>query len=107
MSRLGELVAVGLATEGVVLGSLTTYKFGGPAEWFVTASSSDDVASSIDAALDDGVPYLILGRGSNLVISDAGFPGLVVRLGGQLATMSIDGEGVVTAGGAMPIRCPR
>ncbi|MCP3975355.1 MAG: UDP-N-acetylmuramate dehydrogenase [bacterium] len=103
MTRLSDLVESGVADEGVALGPLTTYKFGGPARWFVGADDADTVVVAIDAALADGMPYLVVGRGSNLVISDLGFDGLVIRLGGALSDASIDAEGVVSAGAAMPL----
>lgn len=103
MSRLESLVAEGVAEEGIDLAPMTTYKTGGPARWFVLAENGAAAATAIDAALDDGVAYVVIGRGSNIVISDDGFDGLVLRLGGELAAMSIDSAGVVSAGAAMPL----
>jgi UDP-N-acetylmuramate dehydrogenase len=103
VSELRNLVAAGIVEEAVLLGPLTTYKFGGPARWFVRANDAATVATAIEAARSDLVPYVALGRGSNLVVSDDGFPGLVIQPGGELATMSIDESGTVAAGAAMPL----
>lgn len=103
MSGLGDLVDAGIVEEGVPLGPLTTYKLGGPATWFVVAGDAATVARVIEAAGADCVPYVALGRGSNLVVSDGGFHGLVIQLGGEFATMTIDAAGAVTAGAAMPL----
>lgn len=103
MSRMSQLVDSGFAEEGVRLGPLTTYKFGGPARWFVAAEDAASVAAAIDAALADGAPYLVVGRGSNLVISDSGFDGLVIRLGAGFAQVSFHDDGVVAAGAATPL----
>lgn len=103
MSRMSQLVDSGLAEEGVLLGPLTTYKFGGPARWFAVAEDAGAVATAIDAALADGAPYLVVGRGSNLVISDLGFDGLVIRLGSGLSKVSFHDDGTVSAGAASPL----
>lgn len=103
MSELSDLVGAGIVEEAVPLGPLTTYKLGGPAHWFVVAGDAGTVARAIEAARADSVPFVVLGRGSNMVVSDTGFPGLVVQLGGDLSAMDIDTAGTVSAGAAMPL----
>lgn len=103
MSQLDLLVTQGALERDVPMAPLTTYKFGGPARWFGTADDSAAVVSAIEAAIADAVPYLVVGRGSNLVISDAGFDGLAIKMGGQLAAMEIGQDGTVIAGAAMPL----
>lgn len=103
MSELRGLADAGILEEAVPLAPLTTYKLGGPARWFVIAGDAGTVASTIEAARTESVPYVVLGRGSNMVVSDAGFAGLVVQLGGELATMHIDETGTVSAGAAVPL----
>jgi UDP-N-acetylmuramate dehydrogenase len=66
----------------VPLAPFTTFKVGGPADWFLRADRSEDVAAAIDAARADGLPVTVLGGGSNVLISDAGVRGLVIRLHG-------------------------
>lgn len=103
MSALRQLAAAGRVERDVALGTQTTYKFGGPARWYAVAESADEVARLVEAAEADGVPCLIIGRGSNLVISDRGFEGLAVKLSGNLAGLELHGDGSVTAGAAMPL----
>src|SRR5213592_4984480 len=69
----------GLA-ESVPLAGLTTLGVGGPARYYVRAASVEGVAAAASWARAEGRPLLFLGGGSNLVISDEGFPGLVVHL---------------------------
>lgn len=73
----------GRVEEGVALARATTYRVGGPADLFVEPASLDDVRRLSEAlrAQPTPVPVLPLGRGSNVVVSDAGFPGVVMRLG--------------------------
>ena len=63
----------------VALAPLTTFKVGGPAEWFFEARSSEDILAALRTAHDHGVAVTILGGGSNVLISDDGIRGLVIR----------------------------
>jgi UDP-N-acetylmuramate dehydrogenase len=66
--------------ENVPLAPLTTFKVGGPARYFVDATGYDDVLFTVEYARSNHLPLFILGGGSNLVVSDAGWPGLVLRI---------------------------
>src|SRR5271163_5037646 len=66
--------------EHVPLAPYTTFQIGGPARWFAEAVSEDDIAAGIAFARERKLPLFILGGGSNLLVSDAGFPGLVLRI---------------------------
>ena len=99
--------------QGVVetdrrLGPLTTYRVGGPAGLYVEPRSKtelEEVAKILREHQAEGLPILPLGRGSNMVISDHGFPGVVIRLGSAFATVRAreDGEDGLTAGGGAPL----
>ena len=91
-----------LVRGGVPLAPLTTYKLGGAADAFLDAGDEASLRAVL-ATVDPGVPVLVLGRGSNIVFSDTGFPGLVVKLGGDFLSVQIDASGIVTAGGAVPL----
>ncbi|HEV7460211.1 MAG TPA: UDP-N-acetylmuramate dehydrogenase [Solirubrobacteraceae bacterium] len=73
-------------TTDAPLAPLTTLQLGGPADRLVTADDEDGVVDAVREADAAGEPVLLLAGGSNLVIADAGFPGLVVRV----ATRGID-----------------
>jgi UDP-N-acetylmuramate dehydrogenase len=66
--------------ENVPLGPLTTLQVGGPARYLVDAASPDDVREAVAFSKEGKLPLFILGGGSNLVVSDAGWPGLVLRI---------------------------
>ncbi len=70
-----------LIQENIPLAPLTTFKVGGPARYFVEARTEDDVRAAIDHAQAHALPLFVLGGGSNLVVADRGFPGLVLRIG--------------------------
>jgi UDP-N-acetylmuramate dehydrogenase len=69
-----------LIQENVILAPLTTMGVGGPARFFVDASSTEEVREAIAYAKSRNLPLFILGGGSNLVVSDAGWPGLVLKM---------------------------
>ncbi|HVL90304.1 MAG TPA: UDP-N-acetylmuramate dehydrogenase [Actinomycetota bacterium] len=84
------------------LGSLTSYQLGGPADVYIEAESEEDLAALADALDETGLPLLVIGRGSNMLVSDEGFPGIAVRLGGGFRWARVEGT-AVAAGGAMPV----
>ena len=90
------------ARRDVPLGPLTTYRLGGPAALFVEATSDDDLRAVADAVQASGIDVLVVGKGSNLLVADAGFPGLALVLGEPFATVEVDGT-LVRAGGATPL----
>jgi len=65
--------------EGEILAPYTTYKVGGPADVFFNATTGTEFADSIIAARNSGIPFLILGGGSNILVGDKGFRGLVIK----------------------------
>lgn len=83
--------------HGVPLGPLTTYRRGGDATWFLPLDDDDDWAG---LTVEPDVPVLVLGRGSNLLVADAGFPGLVIAPGRGMARVAVDPDGTLTAGSA-------
>ena len=83
----------------VDLAPLTTYKVGGPARWYAEPDGLEDLRSILEVT-PRGVAVTILGRGSNVVISDSGIDGLVIRLGRGFAGIDIGPDGNVAAGAA-------
>src|SRR5437879_8525515 len=71
----------GRLLENEPLARHTTYRIGGPARYLVTPADVDDVAKALELAHDRGLPWVALGLGSNVLVKDGGFPGVVVRLG--------------------------
>lgn len=69
-----------LLEENKPLAPFTTFKIGGPARWFAVAKSEDDIAEAVAWAQEKSIPLFILGGGSNLLIADVGFDGLVLHI---------------------------
>jgi UDP-N-acetylmuramate dehydrogenase len=95
VSALGERAEVGRA-----LGPLSTYRVGGPAACFVEANDEVDLLALRRAIGGRPVPVLVVGKGSNLLVADAGFCGVAVHLGAGLAGIDIAPDGTVRAGAA-------
>lgn len=100
MTGFDALVRTGLVERDVVLGSLTTYKLGGPAQFYAEVDSVEELDALAGAWSAERPEILVVGRGSNLVISDAGWPGLAIRFGSAFATVELGAEGRVRAGAA-------
>jgi UDP-N-acetylmuramate dehydrogenase len=66
--------------EQVPLAEYTTFGIGGPARWFVEATDEESVLEAVRFARERGAPLFVLGGGSNLLVADAGYPGLVLRM---------------------------
>ncbi|MGH9076074.1 MAG: UDP-N-acetylmuramate dehydrogenase [Acidimicrobiales bacterium] len=85
------------------LGALTTYRVGGPAALRFTAGGPEDLCRVAEARAVSGLPVLVVGRGSNMLVSDAGFPGLAVLLDpAGFGACQIDGHRV-RAGAALAL----
>lgn len=94
------------AVRDAPLGALTTYRVGGGAALLLEARSEDDLALARRAVTASGVPVLVVGKGSNLLVADRGFPGLAVVVGEQLGALDVDAAaGTVRAGAgaALPV----
>lgn len=78
----------------------TTFRCGGPAQFFVRASSASDITAAINAAEKADTPWWIVGCGSDLLVSDAGLPGVVIEIGERMAHISIDESVVRVQAGA-------
>jgi len=91
-----------LLERGRRLGVLTTYRFGGPAAWFGEPTNRTELIRIVRAAGAAGLPLFVLGRGSNVVVADSGFSGVVVRLAGEFNEVEVCDE-EVAAGAAVSL----
>ncbi|HEX4760478.1 MAG TPA: UDP-N-acetylmuramate dehydrogenase [Thermoleophilaceae bacterium] len=82
------------------LARLTTVRTGGPADWFARAGSEERLAELLAWADAGGIEVGVVGSGSNLLVADDGFRGLVLKLDEGLATIERDGDRVICGGGA-------
>ncbi|SEC40253.1 UDP-N-acetylmuramate dehydrogenase [Terriglobus roseus] len=90
--------------EHVQLAPFTTLGIGGPARWLLTATTQADVVAAVDFARERTLPVFVLGGGSNLLIADDGFAGVVLRMAipGISKEIATDGRTLVRAGAGEP-----
>ena len=77
---MGFLKALPGVKKNILLARYTTFKIGGLAKYFFLAKSKEDIIRAIKAAKKNNLPFFILGGGSNILVSDKGFDGLVIKI---------------------------
>jgi UDP-N-acetylmuramate dehydrogenase len=82
------------------LARLTTVRTGGNADFFARPQNEGELLTVLTWAADEGLALGVVGSGSNLLVADSGFRGLALKLGGELAAIERDGDGVLCGGGA-------
>jgi len=96
-----QAVLAGRAEPDAPIGPLTTYRVGGAAALLFRVETAEDLALAAEAVAAGDVPVLVVGRGSNLLVSDRGFPGLAIVLGPTFDVIDVDPHAAtVRAGGA-------
>ena len=88
--------------QSVPLSKFTTIGTGGPARWFATPETVQELVDHLAWAADKDLPVAPIGLGSNLLVADDGFPGLALKLRGVLA-IALAGDGQLMAGGGAPL----
>jgi len=86
--------------ERVPLARFTTLGTGGPARYLTTPGTEHELSDALRFAADHGLEIAVVGLGSNLLVADEGFDGLVVKLRGELAAVEVRGGELVAGGGA-------
>ncbi len=79
----------------------TTFRVGGPADYFVTPSTVEEVKCIVELCKKEGVPYYILGNGSNLLVGDKGFRGVMIQIYKEMSGIEVDGEIIRVQAGAL------
>jgi UDP-N-acetylmuramate dehydrogenase len=98
----------GKLLENEPLGRYTTWRIGGPARYLALPADSEDVVRARELAQDRGLPWIVLGLGSNVLVKDGGFPGVAIRLGKGLDRFEMKGAtAIVGAGMPTPILARR
>ena len=87
---------------GFPLAPLTTFRIGGPAALYLEPEDDSDFVAVGHALRETGIPWVVIGKGSNILVADDGYPGLVIRLGRAFRWAARDGDRV-HGGGAMPL----
>src|SRR2546422_3213886 len=98
----------GKLLENEPLARYTTWRLGGPARYLALPADSEDVVRALELAQERGLPWVVLGLGSNVLVKDGGFPGVVIRMGKGLDRFEMKGAtAIVGAGMPTPILARR
>lgn len=106
----GQLIArldSGRLKRDEPLAHYTTFKIGGPADFFYDATSTEDLAGAVTAAREFGIEYFVLGLGANILVGDKGFRGLVIRNTSSHLKFFDDGRLWVESGAVMARLIPQ
>lgn len=104
LERLQKLLGEDMVLVNEPMSSHTTFRIGGPADYFVMPENAEELAEILKICKEENVPYFILGNGSNLLVGDKGFRGVVVQLYKNFDGITIEGTAVTAKAGAMLIR---
>lgn len=75
----------------------TTFRIGGPALYYLIPETMEEVREALDYAKSKQLPFYVVGKGSNILFSDKGFPGVIIEIGKGLEQMDIKEDGTVIA----------
>ena len=79
----------------------TTFRIGGPADFFLLPSTVDEVRGILEICREEELPYFILGNGSNLLVSDKGYRGVIIQLYRNFNHISVEGNEICASSGAL------
>lgn len=99
--KLATLVDKSQVFEKEQLKNHTTFKVGGPCKALVVVTDEEELLKVIKYLEEEKIPYFILGNGSNLLVSDEGFDGVVVKLEGKFLNVTCEGDKVFAGAGAV------
>lgn len=100
--KLCEIVGENNVLIGEMMKEHTTFRIGGPADYYITPDSPEQIALAVLFCKQNNLPYYIIGNGSNLLVGDYGFRGVIIEVGNRFDKVSFqkmkDGKYQVTAG---------
>ena len=85
---------------GEAMSRHTTFKIGGPADYFLMPDKDTDVGRIVKICKESAIPYFILGNGSNLLVSDQGYRGVIIQLYKEMSQVEVEGNVIRAQAGA-------
>ena len=86
---------------GEAMSRHTTFKIGGPADYFLMPDKDTDVGRIVKICKESAIPYFILGNGSNLLVGDAGYRGAVIQIYKNMSAVTVEGTEITVQAGAL------
>lgn len=81
--------------------SHTTFRVGGPAAFFVAPETKEEIKAIVECCKEQAMPYYIVGNGSNLLVSDKGYEGVIIQIFKAMNQITVDGEMITAQAGAL------
>ena len=104
LEKLQNLIGEAKVLVNEPMASHTTFRIGGPADYFVMPETVEELAAVLKLCKEEAMPYFILGNGSNLLVGDKGFRGVVIQLYKNFDGIVLEGTKITAKAGAMLIR---
>lgn len=99
--KLKKQLTAGTLLEQEPMSKHTSFRIGGPADLFVQPANEEELWNALHLARQEKVPFFIVGNGSNLLVSDEGFRGMILHTGGMLKDISVEGDVIYAQAGAL------
>lgn len=99
--RLKQAVGAGIFLTDEPMSRHTTFRTGGPADIYIEPSGVEELKQVLDICREENVAYTIIGNGSNLLVGDGGYRGVLISFGKPFAQVTIEGAQVRTGAGAL------
>lgn len=99
--KLKKQLTAGTLLEREPMSKHTSFRIGGPADFFVQPANEEELWNALHLARQEKVPFFIVGNGSNLLVSDEGFRGMILHTGGMLKDISVEGDVIYAQAGAL------
>ena len=99
--RFQEILEDNRILEAELMSRHTTFRIGGPADFFLVPENADEIKKIIAVCKEKNVPYFILGNGSNLLVSDKGYQGVVVQLYRNFGQIKVEDGRIHAQAGAL------
>lgn len=99
--RFCEIVGENKVLEQEPMARHTTFRIGGPADYFVELGSIEQIRAAIQVCREENLPWFVLGRGSNLLVSDKGYRGVILSIYKDFQKTEIQGETVTVQAGVL------
>lgn len=102
LNNISEIIPAERIKYNEPLANHTSFNIGGPADVFVTVENEEELAKAINFAKAENIRYFLLGNGSNVLASDEGFRGIIIKLAGDFNVATVDGE-IIKAGAGITL----
>ena len=95
-----DLKHIGRVTEHFPMKEVTSFKIGGPVDYFIEPETEEELIRALLRLEEEKIPWMIMGKGTNMVVSDKGIRGAVIRIGEFFEKVTVEGDRVIAEGGA-------